>query len=257
MGGSFKDQVRDFWEEIPCGTRGIDLAPGTSGFFESLERQRDEREPFIDDFARFGAQRERLVLEVGIGTGTDFIRFARGGAHLHGLDLTHKAARLARARLDLEGRRGNVLQGDAESLPYADDSFDYVYSWGVIHHTEDTERAAREIIRVVKPGGEVCVMVYHRYSLVALQRWILSALLSGRPWRSLSSVIASGIESLGTKAYSMREVRDLFSRLREIAVTPVVTPYDVRLTRSWFLPETIRSMVPDRLGWFLVIRGRK
>jgi ubiquinone/menaquinone biosynthesis C-methylase UbiE len=252
-----KDDVRRFWEATPCGTRELTEQEGSREFFDRLERERDAREPFIPRFARFDEQRGREVLEVGLGAATDFIRFARAGAKLSGVDLTEHAIALARRRLELEGLSADIRQADAEHLPFADASFDFVYSWGVIHHTPSTERAAQKIVRVTRPGGSVCVMIYHRRSLVALQCWIVNALLRGRPQRTLTDVIARHIESAGTKAYTIAEARALFAGLSGLRVTPVVTPYDVRITRSRFAPAAVQKLVPARLGWFLVVEGRK
>lgn len=254
---TLKEEVRRFWNKVPCGTREIQFQEGTKDYFLTIERDRDAKEPFIADFARFQAHRGKRVLEVGFGAGTDFVRFARAGAALTGIDLTEHGARLVRQRLTLENLNADIHVGDAERLPFEDGVFDTVYSWGVIHHTEDTALAAREIARVVKPGGRVCVMVYHRYSLVALQCWILNALLKGRPGRTLSDVIYHHIESLGTKAYSIAEAKGLFFGLSSVTVTPVLTPYDLRITRNRYLPRWVRWFVPSRLGWFLVIEGVK
>lgn len=252
-----KQRVRSFWEAVPCGTRGLDEEEGGEAYFHRLERERHDREPFIASFARFESWRGRRVLEVGVGAGTDFVRFARVGARLSGIDLTAHGVELVRRRLALEGLRAEVLQADAERLPFADAAFDLVYSWGVIHHTPDPRRAAAEIERVLRPGGEICVMVYNRRSLVALQCWILNALLRGRPGRSLGEVIAAHIESPGTQAFSITEARGLFAGLADLRVTPVVTPYDARIGREAYLPAWTRRLVPRRLGWFLVVTGRK
>ncbi len=252
-----KEKVREFWNETPCGTRGLQLAEGSREFFDQLEHERNEREPFIGRFARFDRHHGERVLEVGVGAATDFIRFARGGAKLWGVDLTPHAVALAERRLTLAELQADVRQSDAENLPFSDDVFDFVYSWGVIHHTPDTERAAREIVRVTRPGGSVCVMVYNRRSLVALQCWILHGLLKGRPWRTFADVIGHHLESIGTQAYTIGEAKQLFAGLEDVTVTPVVTPYDVRITRSVFLPQWMQRMVPARFGLDLVIQGRK
>lgn len=251
------EPVREFWEKTPCGTRGIGEEEGSRAYFERIERERDQREPFIARFARFPEWRGRKVLEVGVGAGTDFIRFARAGAVVTGVDLTRHAVELAQRRLALERLSAEVREASAEQLPFEAGCFDLVYSWGVIHHTSHPARAAREIVRVLRPGGEACVMIYHRRSLVALQCWILNALLRGRPWRSLGDVIAAHVESVGTRAYTIAEARAMFAGLEALAVTPVVTPYDVRLTRTLRLPAPVQALVPRGLGWFLVVTGRK
>ena len=257
MAPSLKDLVRSFWEEEPCGTRGVELEEGTPAFFARLERDRNEREPFIPIFARFAEQHGQRVLEVGVGPGTDFVRFARSGAIATGVDLTLHGVELTRRRLALEGLDADVLQADAEHLPFDDDSFDFVYSWGVIHHTDNPEKAAGELMRVLRPGGRLCVMVYHRYSLVGLQSWLVNGLGKGRPWRSLRHIIWHHHESIGTRAYSISEARQLFPRMDDFRIAPVVTSYDVRFARNRFLPKWAQRMVPRRLGWFLVLQGQK
>lgn len=255
--GSDKQAVRAFWQATPCGTRELREEPGTRAYFDRLERERDRLEPFIGAFARFAERRGQRVLEVGVGAATDFVRFARAGARLTGVDLTPRAVELARQRLALEGLEADVREADAEALPFEDGSFDFVYSWGVVHHTPRTERAVAEILRVVRPGGRVCVMVYHRRSLVALQAWLLYALLRGRPWMRVSEVLARHVESPGTRAFTRRETRELFAGFDDLVITPVVTAYDLRLSRRLRLPLRWGRLLPPALGWFLVVTARR
>jgi SAM-dependent methyltransferase len=246
-----KAQVRSFWEADPCGAEHADAPEGTPEFFAEVERKRDELEPFIARFADFSMTRGQKVLEIGVGAGTDFVRFARAGADATGVDLTDHAIRLVGRRLENEGLRAELLQADAERLPFPDESFDRVYSWGVLHHTPDTGRAVREAIRVLRPGGRLCVMLYARHSWVAYGLWAKHALLAGRPRRSLSDVLAHHMESVGTKGFTTRELRAMFGELEDVAVEKLQTPYD----RAWAGP--LARLTGDRLGWFAVTRGRK
>ena len=116
--GNFKDLVKDFWNRTPCGTREIQSEVGSQAFFDQLENNRNDREFFIKDFAKFSNHKGKKVLEVGMGAGTDFIRFARGGAILHGMDLTFNSVALVKKRLKLENRPAFLFQGDAEYLPF-------------------------------------------------------------------------------------------------------------------------------------------
>jgi ubiquinone/menaquinone biosynthesis C-methylase UbiE len=256
-GSEQKSAVRAFWETAPCGTREVETTADERAYFAELERMRYAREPFIPDFARFASARGKRVLEVGVGAGTDFLRFVRSGAEAHGVDLTEAAVNMVKRRLDLEGLRADVRQCDAERLPFPDGFFDVVYSWGVIHHTPDTARAAREIVRVLAPGGRACVMLYHRRSLVALQAYLRFGLLRLETFRPIDEILAAHVESPGTKAYAVPEAAAFFSGLERVAVTPVVTVYDLRVGRRRFLPQWVRSLVPARLGWFLVVEGLK
>lgn len=200
--------VRSHWEEEPCGTRGIDDHDRRS-FFAEMERRREITEPYIREWARFDTARGLRVLEVGVGAGTDFIRWARAGAVCVGLDLTAAGVALTQERLALEGIRAAVQQADAERLPFRDAQFDVVYSYGVLHHTPDTARAIREVHRVLKPGGTAYVMLYHLRSWSVLWVWLRQSLLQGRVMTPREAV-ARFLESPGTKAYTRGEVMDLF-----------------------------------------------
>lgn len=253
-----KAQVREFWERIPCGSADANQAQeGTLAFFEEVEKQRYTGDDFMGEVVGFDRWQGKKVLEVGCGLGTDLLQFARGGAEVYGIDLTEKAATLARKRLSLYGLKGDISISDSERLPFKTDSFDLVYSWGVIHHTPDTAAAAKEILRVCKPGGQVLVMLYHRRSILAFQAWLFYGLLRGRPFQSPSKVIAQRVESPGTKVYTPKEGRELFSGLKSVRVRRIVTRYDLRIGRRTFLPSWVKRIVPSRFGWFMVLDGQK
>jgi ubiquinone/menaquinone biosynthesis C-methylase UbiE len=140
-------------------------------FFRQVERERYELEPYIPTFAQFEVARGKRVLEIGVGAGTDFVRWVRAGAEATGIDLTDQAISLVRERLALEELSAKLYVGDAENLPFETDSFDIVYSYGVIHHTPNTAKAVQEIWRVLKANGLARVMIYHLHSWVALLLW--------------------------------------------------------------------------------------
>jgi SAM-dependent methyltransferase len=253
-----KAQVARFWNDNPCGSMlASGASPCTPEFFERTEIHRFAREPFVKRFAQFEQWKGRRVLEVGCGTGTDLSLFARGGALAYGVDLTRTGAVTSATRLKHYGLAQRVSIGDAEILPFRDSTFDLVYCWGVIHHTPDTLKAASELLRVVRPGGSVRAMIYHRRSLVAAQAYLLYGLLRGQPFRSLSEILANHLESPGTKAYTIGQARNMFAALENLRVTPVITPYDLRIGRNRFLPLWLSKFIPRRLGYFLMVEGVK
>lgn len=264
-----REQVKNFWEMAACGEHLLLTARDLEGFRQHAD-ERYRLEPYIDKFADFDAWRNRDVLEIGLGIGADHVRFAVGGAHLSGIDLTDRAVELTRTRLDILALSSDLRQGDAESLPYDDDSFDLVYSWGVIHHIPDTARAAREILRVLRPGGEFRVMVYHTWSLVGLMLWLRYALLRGRPFTALSTIYARHLESPGTKAYTKREAAMLFPGAERMRIGIELTHGDLLDSRAgqrhegrlldfarriW--PRWLLRRIAEPCGLFMLISGRK
>ena len=142
---TLKDQVRAFWQAHPCGTKFTAAEVGTRLFYERVEEHRYRTEWHIPSAADFSSSRGLRVLEIGCGLGTDGAQFARAGAIYTGVDLTDASVSLARRRFELFDLPGEFRVADAETLDFADENFDLVYSHGVLHHTPDTARAVREI----------------------------------------------------------------------------------------------------------------
>jgi SAM-dependent methyltransferase len=245
-----KEQVRAHWEREPCGTSTASSVPGTPEFFAEVEQERYRLEPYIPGFAQFERWEGRRILEVGVGLGTDFVRFVRAGADAVGVDLTEAAVEAVRRRLSQEGLAAEVLVADAEALPFEDASFDLVYSYGVLHHTPDTGRALAEARRVLRPGGEARIMLYSRRSWLALGAWARWGLGRGRPWRSISRVLAEHLESPGTKAYTLPELDRLFAGFGSVEYVRHVTPYDRRVAGP------IAGLTGPRFGWFIGVVAR-
>jgi ubiquinone/menaquinone biosynthesis C-methylase UbiE len=249
------DEIRAFWEAVPCGTdeRIVGrLTPLSGEWFEQVESYRYRQEPMIHAVAQFTRHRGERLLEVGVGAGTDHLQWARAGALCHGVDLTDAAIETTRARLEHYGLRSDLRRANAETLPFGDAAFDLAYSWGVIHHAERPEGVIREIHRVLRPGGRFIGMLYSRRSLVGLRFWLKFALLQGRPWRSFHEVLWHHMESAGTRAYTAAELHRLFGDFSQVEVVPYLTPYDTARFPSW-----LTRCVPDAAGWFLAVRATK
>ncbi len=221
-----KRSVRNFWEAGACG-EALYLSRSDRDGYRSHAESRYRLEPYIARLARFDEVRGRRVLEIGVGLGADHQRFAEGGAILDGIDLTERAVAHTLSRLEAFRLKSRLRVADAEALPFADDTFEVVYSWGVLHHSPDTRQAFREVLRVLEPGGEARIMIYHKWSMVGAMLWTRYALLRGRPWRSLRSVYAEHLESPGTKAYTVEEARDLLEGFEDIRIEIELTHGDL------------------------------
>ncbi len=247
--------VRAHWEQEPCGTdRAVvgDLPARSRAWFEEVERFRYEVEDYIHSVAQFTRHHGKTILEVGVGAGTDHLQWARAGCRCYGVDLTDAAIDTTRERLALYGLHSDLRRIDAESLPFEAGLFDVVYSWGVIHHSARPERIVGEIHRVLKPGGRFIGMMYGRHSVMALRFWVRYALLRGRPWRSIGDVLAAHVESPGTKAYTVRELQELFAAFRSFSAKPIITAADMA---DW--PRWVSRLFPDDWGWFIRLAAEK
>lgn len=264
-----KSQVKEFWNQGSCG-EALYLSDLSPAGFERQRQRRYELEPYIREFAGFAESRGQRVLEVGVGLGADHEEFARAGADLFGIDLTERAIERTRERFRLLGLESNLQTADAEALPFADQAFDVVYSWGVLHHSPDTRKAISEVHRVLKPGGRARVMIYNYWSLVGLMLWARYGLLAGRPNTGLAEIYARHLESPGTKAFTPREARALFDGWSACRISTVLTHGDLleseagqrhrgpllfvarRLWPRWLL----RRLAPSA-GLFMLIDARK
>src|ERR1041385_186520 len=162
-----KVRAREEGGQDPCGAEyDREHQLGTREFFDAIERHRyAEYAPWMQRVMGFDRFRGARLLEIGCGMGTDLLQFARGGARCTGIDLTTRSVEITRHRFALYAARGVFMIADGEPLPFASESFDVVYSNGVLHHTPDTLGAIREVHRVLRPGGVAKVMLYHRNSL--------------------------------------------------------------------------------------------
>ena len=288
-----KHRVRDFWQKHPCGSKFADAQPGSRLFYELIEQHRYEKEWHIPGAAGFDQTKNLRVLEVGCGLGTDGAQFAKAGADYTGIDLTQAAVDLTRRRFELSNLHGTFRVGDAERLDFPDNSFDIVYSHGVLHHTPDTPGAIREVHRVLRPGGRALVMLYHRNSYnyrinisifrragVHLLRWDsgmkLVRLLTGEPEDSLrehahrlrsqrgylgtEEFLSRNTDGVGNplaRVYSREEARELFKDFSHVESRIYF------FNKRWLpilgpiLPRWLESRLASRWGWHLWIYATK
>jgi SAM-dependent methyltransferase len=288
-----KERVRAFWQEHPCGSKFSAAEIGTREFFDRVAQHRYEKEWHIPAAADFAATKGLRVLEIGCGVGTDGLQFARAGATYTGVDLTEAAVALARKNFEFAGVPGEFRVADAENLDFADDSFDIVYSHGVLHHTPDIKAAVREVHRVLKPGGRAIVMLYHRGSynyrigIRVLRRAGAGLLrseggikivnrLTGEPVESLREHAASlrnanghfsGAELLNqstdgagnplARVYSRSEARELLKDFREVELRAYFLNKRFIPVLGNLLPRSIEAMLASRWGWHLWIYATK
>ncbi|HEY3578966.1 MAG TPA: class I SAM-dependent methyltransferase [Pyrinomonadaceae bacterium] len=263
-----KIRAREQWSQDPCGAefdREHEL--GTREFFDAIEKHRyEEYAPWMPRVMGFDQFRGARLLEIGCGMGTDLLQFARGGARCTGIDLTPRSVEITRHRFKLYDVRGAFTIADGERLPFASETFDVVYSNGVLHHTPDTAGAIREVHRVLRPGGTAKVMLYHRNSLnywfeIILRRGMLGGeFLRGRSAEEIMSRVIEFSDHDArplVKVYSRKEAKALFSQFREVAVeVEQLTREELRFLAPLISDKSFRKL-STKVGWNVIVTAKK
>jgi ubiquinone/menaquinone biosynthesis C-methylase UbiE len=272
---SAKAAAVEQWTADPCGSSLVAGEPGSREYLEELLAMRADYAPWMAEELGYEAVTGLDILDVGCGQGIDLVRYVAGGANAVGIDLTERHVELARAHLASMGFEPTALEGDAEALPFEDESFDRVSSNGVLHHTSDMPAALGEIRRVLRPGGRATVIVYNRNSL---HYWLHQVLVKGILLggvvreRNMEGVLSSGVEYSRIAARPLVRVytRGLLRQMMldagfsEISVHPRhFRSSDTVPTRllSRFVPMLRDPEFLDRIGrragWYLVAKGTR
>lgn len=156
--------VHDFWNTEACGTHFVPRLADDAEFYRRFREHRYRIHWHLPRMIPFAAARGEALLEIGTGNGADGVTFAQHGAHYTGVDLTEAALEATRRHFEVLGLPGTFRRENAEALSFPDASFDRVHSYGVLHHTPHPQAAIDEVWRVLRPGGEAIVMLYHRHS---------------------------------------------------------------------------------------------
>jgi len=169
--GEREKREQEFFDDLAAegsATRSL-LDRFSEGFYEKGDRGRLWA-PVWKSLDLRGA----AVLDYGCGDGHFSLRLAMHGARVAGVDISPKLIEQARAlaaRAELNGNCPQFIVGDAHHTPFEDNSFDYVFGNGALHHL-DLDRAYAEIARVLRPGGKALFMepMYHHPLLWLLRR---------------------------------------------------------------------------------------
>lgn len=268
-----KESIIRFWNSSSCGEIYADNRQNLLENYRLQAQKRYQLEPYLLEFANFNDAHNKICLEIGVGMGADHEKISKIGPYqLIGIDFSERAISHSKKRLELAGLKSQLQVEDGESLSFVNNYFDWIYSWGVIHHSPNTEKAVTEIFRVLKPGGIAKIMIYHKYSIVGGLLWIRYALLKGKPFTDLDYIYSHYLESPGTKAYSLDQANSLFSDFIKVDIQVCLSFGDLlqgevgQRHRGWPLsiakklwPRKLICLIARRwnLGLYLLITAKK
>ena len=253
------NDVKSFWQNNPLCVAGIPHEPGTLEFFEVFDAQRESIEPLpisyvLHEYTDFKC---RKVLDVGCGNGYVLSKYALEGGEVYGIDITQAGVDLCLKRFELFGLVGNFRVADAQDIPYPDSTFDCVCSMGVLHHVPDTQKALDEIFRVLKPGGRLIVMFYHRHSAKYQLKYRVWSWVTGKSMQQLVNEF-DGVGNPKGVVSSRSELRKRLHRFSEIQMhIGFLETRDIILRGARFLPERLFQPLAPLIGWNLYAKARK
>ncbi len=263
-GDAYKEEIQNQWNNNPVGTQYASATrPHTLEWFKEIEAYRyGVYAPWMPELMELSAHAGHDVLEIGAGVGTDLSRFAQHGARVTDVDLSAGHLEHAKENFALRGLTGRFVHHDAETLPFPDNSFDLVYSNGVLHHTPNTAHVVGEIRRVLRPGGRAIIMMYAENSF-NYWYWLV--------WHR-------GLHQGLLKRYSMGEIMSRYVEITKNEAKPLVKVYTARRLRTLFkgfagrvvykrqltsdgLPGSLQFLPLDFcsriMGWNVIIKATK
>ena len=247
-------RVRQYWNAHIHDLAISSHAPGTPGFFNDLDEYHFDKLHHLLRLIPFDRLVGKRVLDVGCGTGVDLVRFARGGARAVGVDIAESAITLARQNVAHRGLASDLLVADGEALPFATNSFDFVFAHGVAQYSTDGRQLVEEVHRVLAPGGQAVFQGYNRVS------WL----------NALSHLMKVDLEHEGApvlRKYSPQEFLALVDIFPTVELVYERFPVKSRLHGGWkglafntFFVGTFNALprsVVERYGWHLLAFCRK
>lgn len=243
-------EIQDFWSrrvnaERIMGKDVTEHARGEDGYFADLERQRYRSHRHLKPWIA-AMTPGRTVLEIGSGVGLDSFTMAKHGLNVTAIDLTHVGVATARGRFARHGLAGRFAVSDACNLPVANDTFDYVYSFGVLHHAADTEHSIREVFRVLKPGGQARIMLYNRHSLNELVHRLVRVPFEERD--ELCPVV---------RRFSHKEVEALFGQFSSVQQSLEYVYGEGYGMLFKLTPVWLHRLMSKYWGWHIMIAATK
>ena len=251
---------RQWWERMPmtyADWQGDERMPQASGDFESIRTLVFANSPFFRERFDMARLKGLQVLDLGCGSGVFSCLLSEAGADVTAVDLTEAAVKLTRDSSKIFGCPVRVTQMNAESLGIGEASFDYVFSWGVLHHTPVPRRAYGEVARILKPGGSGIIMVYHKNSIIYYVLGLYWLIMRGKLFRGYTFEKVQGFFTDGF--YHRNYTRRAFAEeLRSSGLTVselIVTQMEKKILPA--IPAWLDRYLKARFGWLLVAHVAK
>lgn len=250
--------VEQYWNNNPLCSAMIPYPQGTKEFFEYHNQLRRKEEPmeFQKEVYEFEKWAGKSMLDIGCGIGYVVALYASNGVKVTGVDIAPKSIELTQKRLDHFNLQANLSVCNAEKLNFKNDTFDLVTSYGVLHHTPNTQVAIDEAFRVLKPGGKAIMMFYNKNSFAFKILFPLKRLLQ-KSWRNKTAQdqvnAVDGQDNPLGKVYSKEDLVKMFDKFENKTFYTETTFFD----KDYLFPSFLKRFICKNFGWCLYIKCNK
>ena len=265
------EDVRAFWDANPLLTGELEELAGTEAWFRAFDRIKNDL--FAGDLSDWVPSDlgGKKMLDIGCGPGYWNRIFGKMNVEYHGIDISPRSVGMAERSREIFGLRGDLRVGNAERLDFADGTFDFVLSEGVIHHTPDTEACVREIFRVLKKGGTARVGLYYKSAVLRSPvlfgscLWVMRLLKVGLKGRGREKMAAAsspeefvriydGADNPIGKAYTRGELRKMFGSFSRIEMSRYYFPQRALPVR---MPRFFQKVLNSLFGTMILVKLQK
>ncbi len=253
------DEVREYWQKNPLCAANIPHPLGSREYFEWYNTLREEIETIPNSYALHEYKNfvGKKVLDVGCGNGYVLSKYAWEGAEVYGIDITQAGIDLCRKRFEYSQLNGDFQVADAQDIPFPDNTFDCVCSMGVLHHVPNTQNALDEIYRVLKPGGRLIVMFYHRNSAKYQFMYRVWSWFTGKSMEQLVNEF-DGVGNPKGTVFSRTELSAMLAKFSEIKMhVGYLSTGDIVIRGSRYQPANLFKSLAPLLGWNLYAKANK
>jgi SAM-dependent methyltransferase len=250
------NDVKKFWDDRPCNVKHSSKEVGTREYFNEVERKKFRAEPHIIKFTEFSSWEGKKVLEIGCGLATVGANFAFHGADYTGVELSESSLELAKKRFEVFDQKGKFYSGNAEELStfVPVETYDLIYSFGVIHHSPYPEKIISEIKKYMNKDSVLKIMLYAKDSW---KNYMIDAGLD-QPEAQYGCPIAN--------TYTKKDVLELLDGYSVVSIEQDhIFPYQIEpykrgeyVKQPWFqsMPFEMFRTLEKNLGWHLLITAK-
>ena len=262
--------IEKYWDTRPCNINHSKKKVGTKEYYDEVEKRKYFVEHHIPPFVEFDKWKNKEVLEIGCGIGTDSISFARAGANLTIIELSSKSLEICKERFKVMGLTANFILGNAENVAslVGKKKFDLVYSFGVIHHTESPEKIVAGAHSVLNDGGDFRIMIYAKYSFKLFDFMKIAAVEDfSRAEEIIQHYSEAQLGCPRTLTYTLKEAKEL---LKDFTITSMqkdfIFKYDIPeyIKGNYVVRDCFKNMsdaqfqeMCEEVGWNLMIKCKK